>query len=206
MQRALLARARGKLPEAAGILVDALTRWGAGGHRALLAWTQGVLGGVLLDWGEPERGREMLADAVELWQALRCPWAVAWLRFEQGRWMVDRQPHQARKLLGESLRIRAEIGDRRGVAECLEAMLEAERAALPAADWLQIFGLAQHLRSRLQCPAPEAAAERLASRCETIAAHLGPTEAPKSLAAGAGLAIMPTVQRLLALRTAAADR
>ncbi|MBI1353749.1 MAG: AAA family ATPase [Acidobacteria bacterium] len=164
IQRAQLARSRGRLPEAAGLLIDALTRWGAGGHRALLAWTQGVLGGVLLDWGEPERGRELLADALELWQVLRCPWAVAWLRFEQGRWMVDRQPHQARRLLGESLEIRVRIGDRRGVAECLETLLEAERAALAPTDWLRIHNLTQCLRDRLQCPAAPAVEQRLAVR------------------------------------------
>lgn len=161
IQRAQVERDRGRFSQAAGILIEALASWGAGGHRALLAWTHGVLGALLLDWGEPERGRELLTESLRQWQSLECPWAVAWIRYEQGRWMLGRQSKTAKRLLSESLSIRARIGDRRGVAESVEALLECPGKPLNPQTWLDLAHFAAAERAELQAPAPEAALRRL---------------------------------------------
>jgi len=161
IQRAQVERDRGRFSQAAGILVEALASWGAGGHRALLAWTHGVLGAVLLDWGEPERGRELLTESLRQWQSLECPWAVAWIRYEQGRWMLGRQSVTARRLLRESLEMRARIGDRRGVAESVEALLECPKQPLDPLPWLELYHFAATERAALQAPAPASVLRRL---------------------------------------------
>ncbi len=176
IQRAQVERARGRFSQAAGILVEALASWGAGGHRALLAWTHGVLGAVLLDWGEPERGRELLTESLRQWQSLECPWAVAWIRYEQGRWMLGRQSVTARRLLRESLSVRQRIGDRRGVAESIEALLECPAQPLEPQAWLELFHLAARERATLQAPAPASVLrklEKLRAEHEAIVGQVG---------------------------------
>ncbi len=196
VQRALLERERRRYPEAAGILVEALAAWGAGGHRALLAWTHGALGAVLLDWGEPERGRELLADSLRLWQELECPWAVAWIRYEQGRWMVGRQNRTAMRLLNESLSIRVRIGDRRGAAEAVEALLECEQQEIAPGDWIALHGFAIAQRRQLETPAPADVRRRLDALRAPRESIVGKAAARDLAARGAGLGLEGALQLL----------
>jgi tetratricopeptide (TPR) repeat protein len=198
IQRALLERERGRYAQAAGVLVEALAAWGAGGHRALLAWTHGVLGAVLLDWGEPERGRELLADSLRLWQELECPWAVAWIRYEQGRWMVGRQNRTADRLLTESLSIRVRIGDQRGAAEAVEALLESEQQRISPEDWIALHSFAATQRRRIQAPAPDAITRRLDELRRARAAALGPSIAGRHGEQGADMTPDEALERLTA--------
>ena len=205
IQRAQVQRERGRLPEAAGILVEALASWGAGGHRALLAWTHGVLGAVLLDWGEPERGRELLTEALRQWQELECPWAVGWVRYEQGRWMLGRQNQTAARLLGESLSIRARIGDERGAAEAVEALLECGADAIPAGTWVELHSFAAARRLALEAPAPPAVTKRLASLKTAREAELGAAKAAAAVEHGARLSAARAMELLAPVAVDTAD-
>jgi non-specific serine/threonine protein kinase len=94
---------------------------------------------------------------------------------------------QMRKHLGESLAIRMQIGDKDGIAWCLEKLAEAKYVERQLENAAKIFGHAEHLRAPIRSvidPADQPDYERLIS---DLRSALGPDAFASLWAAGNGM-------------------
>jgi predicted ATPase/serine/threonine protein kinase len=124
--RALSLFDQARYDEATDILDTTLSRWYDGVNRSLLAWVYHVRGSVAHVRGEA-RAAELVDESLAIWNEIGSRWGVAMGTCTLGTIAAaagDR-PHAERLLVG-SLVIRRELDDRRGMAECLDAL-----AALP---------------------------------------------------------------------------
>jgi hypothetical protein len=177
--------------------MEGLSSWGGGSHHSLLAWTHTTLGCILLEWGEPERGRDLLSEGLAAWRAIGSPWGEAMTLYEQGCWLAIRQPERAVEPLGESLRIRGRLGDRLGVAECLESIAQATRRSAAAGGCMELVGLARRMRGELEAPLPERRKRQMRGCLEAVELQLGQTEMRARMSAGAALPEADGIDRAL---------
>ncbi len=206
INRGELARERLEPGRAAEIAMEGLSSWSGGGHHTLLAYLRTLLGCVLLEWGEPERGGELLEEALEAWRALESPWGESMALFEQGCWLATRKRARAAESLAASLRIRARLEDRRGVAECLEAIAQSTRTSAPQGGCVELVGLARKIRAELEAPLPERRRRQMQGCLEAVQAELGESELSGGLSAGEGLDEAAGIERALDYCAAAASR
>ena len=156
VNRACLARLQGDGERALRLLEEGMTLWGrGGGHPTLLAWTQTYLGAVLVEQGEAKRGREVLLRGFDSWVNVHGRWGMALNLYEQGRAALHRQEGKAKGLLRESLTMRGEIGDRLGIAECLESLAVLRGSSGDEETAATMLGAAEGIRERFQTPVPE---------------------------------------------------
>jgi hypothetical protein len=124
--------------------------------------------------------------------------------FEQGCWLAVRQPDRAVEPLADSLRIRARLEDRRGVAECLESIAQATRHSAPAGRCAELFGLAGRIRDELQAPLPERRRRQMRACLEAVASSLGEQEFQARVESGKSLSEVDGIARALEYCGAAA--
>ena len=204
VNRGELARERMELDRAAEIVMEGLSSWGGGSHHTLLAFLHTLLGCILLEWGEPERGRELLDGALETWRTIESPWGEARALFEQGCWLSTRKRSHAVEPLAGSLRIRTRLGDRLGVAECLEAIAQATRQAAPAGGCVELIGAAARIREELEAPLPERRRRQMRGCIEAVTGELGAPGFESRLEAGRALPEATGIERALELCNMAA--
>jgi predicted ATPase len=197
INRGELARERFDLGRAAEILMEGLSSWGGGSHHSLLAWTHTTLGCILLEWGEPERGRELLAEALTAWRAIGSPWGEAMALYEEGAWLAVRKRERAVEPLAESLRIRARLDDRLGVAQCLESIAQAARQAGQAAGCVELMGVASSMREALEAPLPERRKRQMRGCVEAVTLELGEAGFQARLESGRRLEANEGIERAL---------
>ena len=204
VNRGELARERFDYGRAAEILMEGLSSWSGGSHHSLLAWTHTVLGCILLEWGEPERGGELLAEALGAWRATDSPWGEAMTLYEQGCWLAARQRERAVEPLCESLRIRGRLGDRLGVAQCLESIAEAAREAAAPDGCASLLGVAARIREELEAPLPERRKRQMRACVDALTVQLSSGSFQACLGEGRGLSDSAGIERALFLCGAAA--
>ncbi len=175
VNRACLARLRGDGERALRLLEEGMALWDrGGGHPALLAWTQTYLGAVLAEQGEITRGREVLLRGFDSLVTAHGRWGMALNLYEQGRVAMRRQDRKAEGLLRESLTIRADIGNRLGIAECLESLAALRASSGSEETAAKMLGAAEAIREQFQTPVPEpyrSAVEKCRAKAQ---ASLGP--------------------------------
>lgn len=201
-----LARERLQLGRAAEIVMEGLSAWGGGSHHTLLAFLHTLLGCILLEWGEPERGRELLAGALSSWRSLESPWGEASALYEEGAWLATRKRADAAAPLAESLRIRARLGDRLGVAQCLESIAQATRQSSPPGSCVELVGVAARIRDELEAPLPERRRRQMRGCIQAVTAQLGEDGYSGRLESGRGLSDAAGIGRALEFCAAAAAR
>lgn len=82
-----------------------------------------ALAELLCAGAELDRAALLVAEALPHCRRLQDRWAEAWARYVQGLIAAAQaKPGEAREYVDESFRIRRAMGDRGGVAECLEAL------------------------------------------------------------------------------------
>ncbi|MEZ5362692.1 MAG: tetratricopeptide repeat protein [Bryobacterales bacterium] len=206
INRGELARERFDPGGAAEILMEGLSKWNGGSHHTILAWTHHALGCILLEWGEPERGGELLDGALDAWRALGSPWGEALTLYERGCWLAVRRRERAAEPLSESLRIRARLGDRLGLAECFESIAQATRPLSGPVMCTELMGAAARIREELQAPLPERRRRQMRPCMEAATEQLGQETFDEGLAAGRALSERQAVERALAACQAAVAR
>ncbi len=175
VNRACLARLRGDGERALRLLEEGMALWGrGGGHPTLLAWTQTYLGAVLVEQGDAKRGREVLLRGFDSWVNAHGRWGMALNLFEQGRAALRRQEGKAEGLLRESLTIHGEIGDRLGIAECLESLAVLRVSSGGEETAATMLGAAEGIRERFQTPVPELYRSAVEKCRAKVQAGLGP--------------------------------
>ncbi|MCB9384756.1 MAG: tetratricopeptide repeat protein [Bryobacterales bacterium] len=206
INRGELARERFDPGGAAEILMEGLSLWNGGSHRNVLAWTHHALGCILLEWGEPERGGELLDGALDAWRKLDSPWGEAMTLYERGCWLAVRRRERAAEPLSESLRIRARLGDRLGLAQCFESIAQATRPLSGPLMCSELMGAAVRIREELQAPLPERRRRQMRPCMEAAAEQLGQEIFDEGLAAGRALSDSGAMERALAACRAALVR
>ncbi len=173
INRGRIERAGGDLKRASEVLEEGLAMWSAGSARAILVWTETMLGAVLLERGQQDRGRQLLSAGMRAWEETEFPWGIALAKYEQGH-VGEPDLRRASALLLESLGIREEIGDRRGMAECLEALALVDRDETSAEKATAFLAAARSIRDRIGAePAPQMK-KRLEQRYGELEFILGP--------------------------------
>lgn len=123
-----VARLRGEYGEARRLLEESLASHRARGDRNGCALTLGLLADVAAAEGDIEAASGLYQESLELFREVENAPHVARSQLELGRLRLPGDPPAARHRCAESLRLYAELGNPRGVAEAMEAL--ARTAAL----------------------------------------------------------------------------
>lgn len=162
--RATVLLDEGRLAEAHEIAEKAQREWDRGGNRSGEAWTLTLRGEILVERGELEAAIGFLEQGRHIWTLIGGQWGDAMTAAAQARaFQATERFGEARAALRSSLETRLRIGDRRGLAECLEiaAAFEAEAQPEQAA---RLAALAAAARRALDTPRPR---RRLDARIPT---------------------------------------
>jgi len=175
-----------------------------GGNTQGVAWARHDLGLLALDRGDLGTAATLLRQSLGDFRELHHPWALAWSAWGLGTTLsAQGRPAEACPLLAEALQIFADVGDPRGVPQCLEALahIACEQANFPAAA--RLIGAAAALRVRLAASAPDAEQARTLAVERVLATALGAEATGQLLAAGRAMAARQAVD--LALAVASGD-
>ena len=197
-----VARLRGRFDDAATRYATARTIYEQDGHTQGTAWAAHDLGLLAIDLGRPADAETHLREALRLFHELDYDWAVAvtagllaTVLLRAGT--VD-EPAQ---LLAEALVGHDGVGDRRGIAQCLEALGEVALARGTATIAAQLLGAAAAERDAVAAPPTDAERDRLGRLEREIARTLGSAAADQERRSGRTLAASAAVA--LAARVAA---
>jgi predicted ATPase len=146
--------ARGDLEDAERTLKRSLRLWSELANNSGKAWAASCLAYALHRRGDNREARRLVAGGVDEWRELKSPWGAAMTLCVQARIALgEDRIEEAVSLLTASLRIRRELGDRRGVSECLDLFaLVFDRSG--GGDIPGILDAAQRQRSRLGLAVP----------------------------------------------------
>ena len=127
-----------------------------------VAWAAHDLGLLALDRGDPAEAEQLLREALRLFQRADYDWAVAVCACALATALVaggtSGTLDEAGGLLERALRLHDDVGDRRGIAQCLDALAEVAIARGAPAAAARLAGAAQAQRD---------AAAIAADRCRT---------------------------------------
>ena len=117
------------------------------------------------------------------------------------------QHARASTLFLESLAVRRELGDRRGIAECCEALATEADARRKPADASRLLGAADALRQAISAPLPPSATQAREQLVERLRQRLGASSYEDRYREGAELPLDQVVRGLLGSdRAPASDR
>jgi predicted ATPase/DNA-binding CsgD family transcriptional regulator len=185
----------GHIARTEGRFADAATHHG---HAAELyreipsvsgyAWTRYDLGLLALRSGDGAAAVRELGDGLTLFRKLdyawaigRCAWALATARLHDGA--LD----EAGALLVEALDRHQEVGDARGLAQCLEAAGGVLGARGHGAAAARPLGAAAECRQRLAAPLPDEDRADHDAALDAVRGAIGPDAADRALAEGRAL-------------------
>ncbi len=157
----LLAWHQGDCDRVADWFDDGLGRWTVNHNASLRAV---ILGAQLAD------AAPVLNEAAAQWDTVGTPWGRAIAACERSRWaLATGDPVRAADAIATSFALRQQVGDRHGLAQCLEAMARIAQTRGDAASATQLLAAAQVLRDTLGAPRPrpqQHAHERLLAHLE----------------------------------------
>jgi hypothetical protein len=110
---------------------------------------------------------------------------------------------RAGRLLADSLRLRRELGQRLGMAECLEGLATLAVGAEQAAAALRRLGAAAALRAALGAPRPPVGRDVAATTLARLRAEVGDAAGAAALAEGRTWPLDRAVEEALGERAAA---
>jgi non-specific serine/threonine protein kinase len=173
-----VARARGRAGDAAGHYRTARALCAARGDVRGTAWAAydlGLLAAEGDDAAERSDAEPLLREALAYFETFGYEWAIAQSARGLATVLLDRGAvDEAAELLARSVVLHDQVGDRRGYAECLEALgqVAISRGAPPAA--VRLLGAADAQR-QLGATTPNAPEQRRVAAVESAAlAALGP--------------------------------
>jgi len=145
----------GRLGRAEDRLQDGLTRWTDGENQSLRALTEGMLGRGQIEQEQFDEARSLLDASLDLWNMIECPWGIAAATCALGRCAASSGAEaQAMTHYQDSWTLRHEIGDRHGMAECLEALGAATMTQDRSSPAVSLFAAAHVLRQEIEAPRP----------------------------------------------------
>jgi predicted ATPase/DNA-binding CsgD family transcriptional regulator len=198
-----VARGRGQFADAAGRYGAARTIFEALGNPRGTAWAMHDLGLLASEQGDPDEAETLLRDALRLFRGLDYDWAIAVTAgalatalLRAG--LVDEPSH----LLGEALERHDGVGDRRGVAQCLEGLAEVASMRGSAATAARLLGAAAAQRLAVAARPTDAEQGRLDRLGVAVLAALGRPAADHEEHAGR---TMPAVEAIALAGEVAGD-
>jgi|GEM_PF-1212070 len=157
----------GRLAEAHEIAEKALREWERGGNRSGEAWTLTLRGEIQVERGELEAAIGFLEQGRRIWISIGGQWGDAAAAAALARaFDAAGRRAEARTALRASLETRLRIGDRRGLAECLELVAAQEPGAHPE-QTAELVAVAAAARAAFETPRPR---RRLDEKIPTAAA------------------------------------
>ena len=200
-----LARARGDLAEANALYTAARTTHVRLGNARGTAWAGHDLALLALDEDRLDEAEQLLTESLELFDSINYDWAVAVCACLLASAVVRRgsaaDVDRAAGLLARALRLHDEVGDRRGIAQSLEAMAEVALARRAAATAARLVGAAAARRESAAAVATETEARHLADLDQRLDRMLGRSAAQHERHAGRTMA--PAAAVALAMGMAA---
>jgi non-specific serine/threonine protein kinase len=165
-----------------------------------VAWAACDLGLLVADLGRLDAAEELLREALVLFESLDYPWALAIAAcglagVQAGAGEVEGAAATATRALA----LHTQMGDVRGVAQCLETLAEVALARGAAATAARLVGAAAARRDRVAAHQTAAEHDRMSRATASIARLLGAAEAQREQRAGGGLsaaAVQALVDRL----------
>jgi predicted ATPase/DNA-binding CsgD family transcriptional regulator len=182
--RGHVARERGHLDLAASFYTRTREIYDRLGNRRGVAWALHDLGLLALDQGDPGRAEGLLREALRLFESQDYDWAVAVCAWALATVLVARDPDEAGLLLERALRLHDEVGDRRGFAQCLQALAELAFVRGAAAAAARLAGAAQAQRDAVAVRPTDAERTRTDDFGARLAAALGAAQADHERQAG----------------------
>jgi non-specific serine/threonine protein kinase len=180
-----VARERGQLELAARFYSRTREIYDRLGNRRGVAWALHDLGLLALDQDEPARAEELLREGLRLFESQDYDWAVAVCAWALATVLVARgEQDESGALLERALRLHDDVGDRRGFAQCLEALAELAfvRGAVAAAA--RLAGAAQAQRDAVAVRPSDAERTRTGDFDARLVVALGAAQADHERQAG----------------------
>ena len=149
------------------------------------AWARYDLGLLLAQRGDLAAAEAELGAALSTFETLDYPWAVAVSACGLGAVLVDAgRVDEAGPLLARALQLHEDVGDRRGTAQCLEALADVALARSSHATAARLLGAAAARRSAVAAHATEAEQARVTRVSVAAARALGASAAEHEHTAG----------------------
>ena len=126
--------------------------------------------------------------------------------YEDGAWLATRKRARAVEPQAASLAIRDRLGDRLGVAQCLESIAQAARESCSPGDCVELVGAAARIRDELEAPLPERRRRQMQGCMEAVTAELGEPAFEERMRSGGRLPDAEAVERALQFCSVAAAR
>jgi non-specific serine/threonine protein kinase len=173
------------------------------GNRRGHAWADHDLALLALEEGRDADAEPLLREALGLFEELDYPWATAVCGCLLGTAEVRRgEVDAAAGHLSNALGLHREVGDRRGIAQCLEVLAEVALSRGSAATAARLVGAAARQRQVAASPPTEGEARVLEEVARRLATALGADGAEREQHAGRTMPAEAAVE--LAVRLTAA--
>jgi predicted ATPase/DNA-binding NarL/FixJ family response regulator len=180
-----VARGHGRYEEAAALYSDAGRMFAELGHDQGVTWAQQDLGMLAAERGDLAKAERLLRESLRRSRDINYSWAQAWAAWGLGtvllrRGMVD----EASMLFGQALTMYDTLDDRRGVAQCLEAIAEVAATRASYHSSARLLGAAGMIRQALAATVPADERQRLGKLEATLAQAIGPDAAERARHSG----------------------
>ena len=153
--RSLMARRQGQPARAASLAAENVQAWRDMESREGISYTLNCLAEAKCDLGHYEEAAQLLEESLSISRAAGLRWHLTWALWCRGRLAQAQQDDaRAEALLAESLAIRRDLGDKRGIAECLEALATSALRRNDPDHAVRLLGAAAALRTTIQIPIP----------------------------------------------------
>ncbi|MDQ6656835.1 MAG: LuxR C-terminal-related transcriptional regulator [Actinomycetota bacterium] len=155
------------------------------GNRRGVAWAAYDLGLLARDQHDSVRAEIQLREGLRLFEAEDYDWAVAVSAWALATVLVFRgEPDESGALLDRALRLHDAVGDRRGYAQCLQALAELAFLRGAAATAARLAGAAAALQNAFAVRPSEAERTRTGDFEARLVTALGATRADHERQAG----------------------
>jgi non-specific serine/threonine protein kinase len=169
-----VARGRGRVQDAADRYETARSIYEERGYARGRAWASHDLGLLASELGDPVEAESLLREAVRLFRSLDYEWAVAVSGCALAAVLLrGDKVDEAALLLGEALVLHDGVGDRRGIAQCMEALADVAHARGGTATAARLLGAAAAQRDAVAARPTDAEVVRLNSLGKSVAGTLG---------------------------------
>jgi non-specific serine/threonine protein kinase len=155
------------------------------GNTRGLAWASHDLGLLAIELGDGQAAVRLLHESVRYFEQLDYPWAVASSTRALGEALLRAgELPAATAAFSRALTLHDQVGDRRGIAECLEGFAGVCGEWATPATAARLLGAARAQRARGAAPPSDVEQARLTRLDDRITAELGASRADHERQAG----------------------